>query len=166
MNKLSRKEGIAVGVALIATFGILFFGNYIFGNGSQNTKNQQDVSTQSATVENSNVQTDADGVTVADVSIGKGEEVKIGDTVSVHYIGTLINGTKFDSSYDRNAPISFTLGDGQLIKGFDDGVTGMKVGGKRRITIPPDLAYGDKDVGPIPANSTLVFDVELVSIEQ
>jgi peptidylprolyl isomerase len=79
-------------------------------------------------------------------------------------VGTLTNGTKFDSSYDRNQPYPFRLGAGQVIAGFDQGVVGMRVGGKRRLTIPPNLGYGNQVNGPIPANSTLIFEIDLVSI--
>lgn len=100
-----------------------------------------------------------------DIKVGTGEEAKAGDVVSVHYTGTLTDGKKFDSSVDRNQPFEFTLGAGQVIKGWDQGVAGMKVGGKRKLTIPSDLAYGDRAVGGvIPAGATLLFDVELISI--
>jgi len=101
---------------------------------------------------------------VEDLVVGTGATAATGDTVTVHYIGTFTNGTKFDSSYDRNQPFSFRLGAGQVIAGFDQGVTGMKVGGKRRLTIPPSLAYGSTGQGPIPPNSTLVFEIDLLSI--
>ena len=100
----------------------------------------------------------------ADVVVGTGATAVSGDTVTVHYIGTFTNGTKFDSSYDRNQPFSFQLGAGQVIAGFEQGVTGMKVGGKRRLTIPPSLAYGSTGQGSIPPNTTLVFEVDLLSI--
>jgi len=100
----------------------------------------------------------------ADVVVGTGATAVSGDTVTVHYIGTFTNGTKFDSSYDRNQPFSFRLGAGQVIAGFDQGVTGMRVGGKRRLTIPPSLAYGSQGQGSIPPNTTLVFEVDLLSI--
>lgn len=87
-----------------------------------------------------------------------------GDIVLVHYVGTLDNGTKFDSSYDNGQPIRFTLGQGNVIKGWDQGLVGMVVGEKRRLVIPPSLGYGDKAQGPIPADSTLHFDVELVGL--
>lgn len=99
-----------------------------------------------------------------DVVVGTGATAVSGDTVTVHYIGTFTNGTKFDSSYDRNQPFSFQLGTGQVIAGFDQGVTGMKVGGKRRLTIPPSLAYGSTGQGSIPPNTTIVFEVDLLSI--
>ena len=100
----------------------------------------------------------------ADVVVGTGATAVSGDTVTVHYIGTFTNGTKFDSSYDRNQPFTFRLGTGQVIAGFDQGVTGMRVGGKRRLTIPPSLAYGSQGQGSIPPNTTLVFEVDLLSI--
>lgn len=101
-----------------------------------------------------------------DTLIGSGQEVKNGDKAVVHYNGTLLNGTKFDSSYDRGAPFQFTLGAGEVIAGWDQGVLGMKVGGKRKLVIPANLGYGPVPMGSIPANSTLVFEVELVDIEK
>jgi len=99
-----------------------------------------------------------------DLVIGSGATAAIGDTVTVNYVGTLTNGTKFDSSYDAGKPFPFRIGAGQVIAGWDQGVPGMRVGGKRRLTIPPSLAYGSTARGAIPANSTLVFDIDLVSI--
>ena len=102
-----------------------------------------------------------------DPVVGKGREAKTGDTVHVQYTGTLTNGTKFDSSYDHGGdPFKFTLGKGEVIKGWDQGVPGMKVGGKRRLRIPASLGYGATGSPPsIPGNAALVFDVELVSID-
>lgn len=97
---------------------------------------------------------------------GTGEAAKNGDNVSVHYVGTLENGTKFDSSRDRGTPFAFTLGSGQVIKGWDLGVAGMKVGEIRKLTIPYTLAYGESGYGPIPAKATLIFEVELISINK
>jgi hypothetical protein len=100
-----------------------------------------------------------------DVKVGTGAEAKTGDRVTIHYTGTLTNGTKFDSSVDKNSPLVFVLGDGSMIKGFDQGIQGMKVGGKRQLTIPPALGYGSRDKGNIPPNSTLNFDIELLKVE-
>lgn len=105
-----------------------------------------------------------DQLQIEDLEIGSGQEVKNGDTVSVHYTGTLTDGTKFDSSLDRGEPFSFTVGEGSVIKGWDEGLVGMKIGGKRKLTIPPELGYGDKQAGSIPPNSTLIFEIELLDI--
>ena len=107
------------------------------------------------------------GLKYVDQKIGEGDEAKTGDTVTVHYTGWLTDGTKFDSSLDRNQPFTFRLGAGQVIEGWDKGVAGMKPGGKRKLTIPPALAYGNRAVGGvIPPDSTLVFQVELLSIKK
>jgi FKBP-type peptidyl-prolyl cis-trans isomerase len=103
-------------------------------------------------------------LTSVDLVVGTGATAVNGDTLTVNYIGTLLNGTKFDSTYDRQQPFTFQLGVGQVIAGWDQGIPGMKVGGKRRLTIPPSLGYGNQTVGSIPPNSTLVFDIELMSI--
>ena len=96
---------------------------------------------------------------------GKGGSPKRGETVTVHYTGWLTDGTKFDSSVDRNEPFAFVLGTGQVIQGWDQGVATMRVGDKARLTIPPDLAYGQQGYpGAIPPNATLIFEVELISI--
>jgi FKBP-type peptidyl-prolyl cis-trans isomerase len=101
---------------------------------------------------------------IEDITVGTGPVAAAGNTVTVNYVGTLLNGTKFDSSYDRNQPFTFRLGTGAVIAGWDQGVPGMRVGGKRRLTIPPNLAYGNQANGPIPANSTLRFDIELLAV--
>ena len=106
-----------------------------------------------------------DGLITQDLTIGTGPGVKSGDTVVMNYIGTLENGQKFDSSYDRNQPFTTQIGVGQVIKGWDEGVVGMQVGGKRKLIIPAALGYGSEAVGPIPPNSTLIFEVELLSIK-
>lgn len=105
------------------------------------------------------------GTKYVDEVVGTGAEAVPGKTVSVHYTGTLTDGTKFDSSRDRNEPFNFPLGGGRVIKGWDEGVAGMKVGGKRKLTIPPTQGYGEQDMGKIPPNSTLLFDVELMGVE-
>ena len=106
------------------------------------------------------------GLMYTDEKEGTGAAAKAGDTVAVHYTGWLKDGTKFDSSRDRGEPFSFTLGKGRVIKGWDEGVAGMKVGGKRKLIIPPELGYGEKGFpGAIPANAQLTFDIELLQIK-
>jgi FKBP-type peptidyl-prolyl cis-trans isomerase FkpA len=108
----------------------------------------------------------ASGLQYEDLTVGTGAEAKAGMQVTAHYHGTLTDGKVFDSSYDRKEPFSFRLGGGQVIKGWDEGITGMKVGGKRRLTIPPELGYGARGAGGvIPPNATLMFDVELVDVK-
>ena len=103
---------------------------------------------------------------IEDIQVGTGAEAKTGKTVAVHYTGTLTNGKKFDSSRDRNDTFDFQLGAGMVIAGWDQGIVGMKVGGRRKLTIPPELGYGAGGYPPvIPPNSTLIFDVELVAVE-
>ena len=102
---------------------------------------------------------------IDEMKVGTGTEATAGKHVTVHYVGTLTNGNKFDSSRDRGKGFSFALGRGQVIKGWDQGVAGMKIGGVRKLTIPPNLAYGDGGFGSvIPPGSTLVFEVELLSV--
>jgi FKBP-type peptidyl-prolyl cis-trans isomerase len=102
---------------------------------------------------------------IEDIKIGDGAVATKGKTVSVHYTGTLTDGKRFDSSLDRGQPIVFSLGAGRVIPGWELGIQGMRVGGKRKLTIPPDLAYGDRGAGDvIPAGATLVFEVELLKI--
>ncbi|MBI4068470.1 FKBP-type peptidyl-prolyl cis-trans isomerase [Candidatus Kaiserbacteria bacterium] len=105
------------------------------------------------------------GLIVQDVKVGTGAEAVSGHQITVHYTGTLDNGTIFDSSRTRGTPFTFGLGAGQVIKGWDQGFAGMKVGGVRRLTIPASLGYGAQAVGPIPPDSTLHFDVELLGVE-
>ncbi len=102
---------------------------------------------------------------IKDIVKGEGQQVLGGDHIVIHYVGTLEDGSKFDSSYDRGQPFKTRIGVGQVIDGWDMGVIGMKVGGKRELVIPAQLAYGDRQVGLIPANSTLIFEVELLGIE-
>jgi len=104
---------------------------------------------------------------IEELQPGTGSSPTQGQTVIVHYTGWLTNGKKFDSSVDRSEPFEFTIGVGQVIQGWDQGVMTMKVGGKRKLTIPPELAYGDRNVGDglIPPNSTLVFEVELLGLK-
>ncbi|GAB4215837.1 MAG: hypothetical protein OHK0013_41750 [Sandaracinaceae bacterium] len=100
-----------------------------------------------------------------DLVEGTGAEAVPGKKISVHYVGTLTDGTKFDASRDHGAPFSFTLGRGQVIRGWDEGVVGMRVGGKRKLVVPPDMGYGARGFPPvIPPSSTLVFEVELLAV--
>jgi peptidylprolyl isomerase len=113
-----------------------------------------------------NMITTQSGLQYQDVVVGTGAEAVAGKSVTVHYTGTLQDGTKFDSSVDRNQPFTFTLGAGEVIPGWDEGVAGMKVGGKRKLVIPPELAYGAQGRPPvIPPNATLNFDVELLEVK-
>ena len=110
--------------------------------------------------------TTSSGLKYQDEEVGTGPEPRIGQTVTVHYTGTLENGKKFDSSVDRGQPFSFVIGVGQVIKGWDEGVATMKVGGKRKLIIPSELGYGARGAGGvIPPNATLVFDVELLGVK-
>jgi peptidylprolyl isomerase len=127
----------------------------------------QNPSTANPEMENSaaeNIITTPSGLQYVDLQEGNGATPKTGQTVSVHYTGTLEDGTKFDSSRDRQQPLKFRIGVGQVIKGWDEGVGSMKVGGRRKLIIPPELGYGSRGIGPIPPNSTLIFDVELLNV--
>ena len=106
-----------------------------------------------------------DKLEIVDHKVGEGAEAKAGQMVTVHYTGTLTDGSKFDSSKDRNQPFQFKLGAGHVIKGWDQGVAGMKIGGVRKLTVPSDLGYGPRGSGPIPPNATLVFEVELLGVQ-
>lgn len=163
MKKLSKNEYIGVAVA-IAVVGFLLFGTQFWGLFSNNS-----VVTGSSAATSTNTTTmdiPASGVKTEDITVGTGPTAKAGDNVTVNYVGMLTDGKVFDSSYDRGEPFTFTLGSNQVIRGWDIGVEGMKVGGKRRLIIAPDYGYGNQNVGPIPANSPLVFEVELLNVSQ
>ncbi len=141
MKSLSLSSLVAM---LVLTFSL--------GVGGSMAESNQEVTTPS-------------GLKYVDQVVGAGEVAVAGKTVNVHYTGWLENGKKFDSSVDRGQPFSFPLGAGRVIKGWDEGVQGMKVGGKRKLTIPSDLGYGSRGAGGvIPANATLIFDVELLGV--
>ncbi len=111
-------------------------------------------------------QTSTTGLQYEDLKVGTGDSPKAGQTCVMHYTGWLTDGSKFDSSVDRGQPFEFSIGRGQVIKGWDEGVMSMKVGGKRKLTIPPDLGYGARGAGGvIPPNATLVFEVELLGLK-
>lgn len=141
MTLLSRSSLMAI-VALTFSLGV----------GGSMAESNQEVTTPS-------------GLKYVDQVVGTGDAAAAGQNVSVHYTGWLENGKKFDSSVDRGQPFSFPLGAGRVIKGWDEGVQGMKVGGKRKLTIPSDLGYGSRGAGGvIPPNATLIFDVELLGV--
>ena len=128
--------------------------------------NQADASALGGPLDAPDTQITASGLKITELQVGEGAEAASGQTVSVHYRGTLENGKQFDASYDRGTPFNFPLGAGRVIKGWDEGVVGMKVGGKRKLVIPPDLAYGSRGAGGvIPPNATLVFEVELLDVK-
>lgn len=102
---------------------------------------------------------------IDDIKLGEGAEVTNGDTVEVHYVGTLQNGQEFDSSKKRGEPFTFTVGEGMVIEGWEKGLVGMKVGGQRILVVPPNMGYGENGIGPIPGNATLVFSIELLAIK-
>ena len=128
--------------------------------------NQADASALGGPLDAPDTQITASGLKITELSVGNGAEASSGQTVVVHYRGTLESGKQFDASYDRGTPFTFPLGAGRVIKGWDEGVVGMKVGGKRKLVIPPDLAYGSRGAGGvIPPNATLVFEVELLDVK-
>ena len=126
-----------------------------------------DASALGGPLESADTRVTSSGLTITDLTLGEGAEAADGQTVVVHYRGTLENGKQFDASYDRVTPFSFPLGAGRVIKGWDEGVQGMKVGGKRKLVIPPDLAYGSRGAGGvIPPDATLIFEVELLDVKK
>ena len=127
--------------------------------------NQADASALGGPMSADKTQILASGLRITDIEVGSGPEAVAGQTVVVHYRGTLENGQQFDASYDRGKPFTFPLGRGQVIKGWDEGVQGMKVGGKRKLWVPSELAYGERQIGEIiPPNSDLTFEIELLEV--
>jgi len=152
-KKKSNRRNIIIVFVIIAMVAV-GIGFLVFGGGGRgsNPAPGETVTTPS-------------GLKYIDEVVGTGASPKPGQNVTVHYTGTLENGTKFDSSVDRGQPYSFPIGTGQVIKGWDEGLMTMKVGGKRRLIVPPNLGYGSSGKGTIPPNSTLIFEVELLGIK-
>lgn len=142
-------------LVFIVAFVLVLGGVLLLDRGSPQVQNTESMATPDTT-----------NLKIEDEKVGTGEEAVNGKKVTVNYAGTLADGTKFDSSYDRNEPFEFSLGMGEVIQGWDVGVLGMKVGGKRKLTIPPELGYGSAGAGnTIPADATLIFEVELLKVE-
>jgi peptidylprolyl isomerase len=153
--------GIIIGI-IVVVIGYLVYRDYT------NKKQAYPIGTLDSTppAPSANAITTASGLIYEDLQVGDGDTAATGDTVSVNYTGWLEDGTKFDSSLDRGQPFEFSLGAGQVIPGWDEGVVGMRVNGTRLLVIPPDLAYGSSGSDPlIPPNATLTFEVQLVSIK-
>ena len=152
MKKLKTKEWIAVVVSVFVVGFFFIFGQMVtsFFN---NNKSQVNSSKSSQ-------------VLISNEVIGGGDTAVSGDRVVVHYVGRFVDGKVFDSSLSRNEPFQFVLGVGQVIKGWDEGIAGMRVGGKRTLTVPSELGYGANDYGSIPGGSTLIFDVELLKVQK
>jgi FKBP-type peptidyl-prolyl cis-trans isomerase FkpA len=150
MKNLNQKEWIAV---IIGIFVVGFF--FIFGQSLVTFFSQKGLVPVVSQPQ----------VLTQDYEVGMGDIAVAGKRITVHYSGRFVDGTIFDSSYTRNEPLQFILGSRQVIQGLDGGIVGMRVGGKRIISIPPELGYGPTDYGPIPGNSTLIFEIELLKVE-
>ena len=164
------KNIIASAIAIIILFMGGFYLSRHFNLTDNNAINATSINSNNngfsiSTTTDTNMET-INGLKIEILKQGAGEAAKNGDRVTVHYVGTLLNGEKFDSSIDRGQPFSFILGNGQVIEGWEKGILGMKVGEKRKLTIPPELGYGMTGTpgGPIPPNATLIFEVELLKI--
>ena len=150
-NLMNTEKSIAVVVSLFVVGFFFVFGPTFMSAFNTNT--------------NKNMNTEPQLVST-DTVVGTGEVAEQGDMVTVHYTGRFIDGQIFDSSVTRGEPFQFRLGGGQVIAGWDEGIVGMRVGGKRTLSIPPELGYGKNDYGPIPGNSTLIFDIELLKVQK
>jgi peptidylprolyl isomerase/FKBP-type peptidyl-prolyl cis-trans isomerase FkpA len=159
MRKLSKSEWVATVLAIVFVAYTLFGGS-IMGLFKKNSMNENSTAAINTTTNNNGVSS----VIINDITVGNGKEVKNGDLVSVHYILSLSDGTVLQNSKDFGAPFKFTLGAGEVIPGWEQGFAGIKVGGVRTIIIPPELAYGANQAGPIPPNSTLIFTIEVVDV--
>ena len=150
---MSKQELLIIlGGAVILTIGLIFF--------TLPKNSNPPIEIQTPTSSSPSAQ-----LRIEDLVVGSGTEAKSESTVTVNYLGTLEDGTKFDSSYDRNEPFTTQIGVGAVIKGWDQGIPGMKVGGKRRLTIPSELGYGPTGAGDIPPNANLIFEIELLDVK-
>ena len=163
MKNLNKGEIVGIAVAVLAV--LYFMGGLLTNRSVKVEDTSSNTNTNTVPIVQNDTTMESKELIIEDSVVGTGAEALAGKTVRVHYIGTLTNGTKFDSSLDRGEPIEFVLGTGYVIQGWEQGILGMKVGGKRHLVIPPELGYGARAVGPIPANSTLVFDVELIAVK-
>ena len=166
MSRRNTTVAVILGVAVVALFvGLGMFGGG-FGTGVQNIGVDQEGEgngAQDILTELSETGTVSE-LQIVEILEGEGAEVASGDVALVHYTGVLADGTVFDSSVNRGEPFGFQVGVGQVIQGWDQGVVGMKVGGRRLLAIPPELGYGARAIGNIPPNSTLIFEVELLEV--
>lgn len=175
---LNRFEAIGIGISVAAMALALFLlrlDSSVFENTEANGDQPAAVvvsegdPNQDGALADAIIEASADGeverLIIDDIVVGTGAEVTEGDTVTVHYIGTLQNGQQFDNSYLKHEPLTFTVGENRVIEGWETGVLGMRVGGQRVLVVPPALAYGENGYGPIPPNATLVFAVELLEIK-
>ena len=158
-NKLLSLINMEVQMKILSSVMILVFALIFVACTSTTTTTKTETKGENGMI------TTPSGLQYQDIIVGSGTEAKSGHKVKVHYVGTLTDGTKFDSSVDRGQPFEFDLGTGSVIKGWDEGVAGMKIGGKRKLVIPPDLGYGSRAIGKIPANSTLIFEVNLLEVK-
>lgn len=156
------KKAVPIIIFIVLAVGIIWAAVWYNGKSDEQVRQAEEQAGAAAQQAQSQIM---QNLKIQDVVVGTGAEAKNGDTVTVNYVGTLDNGTKFDSSYDRKQPFTFPLGMNQVIKGWDLGVLGMKVGGKRTLVIPPELGYGAGGYPPvIPQNATLHFTVELLAV--
>jgi FKBP-type peptidyl-prolyl cis-trans isomerase len=164
---LNKNEKVAVFVAIVVALGFLFLSYSLFTSGSEDglLSNLLNIGVDTPTEDVQDENMEIEGLIMKDVQVGEGQEAVNGALITVHYTGTLEDGTTFDSSVERGQPFQFVLGAGQVIQGWEKGFAGMKVGGIRTLVIAPQLAYGDTQVGPIPAGSTLTFQVELLDVQ-
>ena len=158
---MNKQKGIVVAIAVVVVF--LLVGGTALWNNFTNSNNNQSQNQMSQ--DQNQTQPVAPQVQIKDIAVGSGDIAVSGKEVTVNYTGVFSDGKKFDSSLDRGVPFTFKLGSGMVIKGWDIGIEGMKVGGKRILVVPPELGYGSEAYGPIPASSTLIFQVELLGVK-